>query len=86
MIVRTYIYPGMKIERTPEELAEIEALGNLPDEEIDYSDIPPTTEEEFKRMWRANPRTDEEWEQYYRWNPKVNPELRRKLEAKKSAS
>lgn len=51
MIVRTYIYPGMKL--TPEEVAELEALDNLADEDIDYSDIPKTTEEEFKRMVRV---------------------------------
>ena len=47
-----FIYPGMKIERTPEMLAEIEALENLPDDEIDYSDIPKTTDEEFRQMRR----------------------------------
>ena len=81
---RIVIYPGMKL--TPEEIAELEALDNIPDEEIDLSDIPEITDEEWKRFYRENPRTPEEWEQYYRWNPKVNPELRRKLEAKKSAS
>ena len=80
---RIVIYPRMQL--TPEEIEELEALDKLSDDDIDYSDIPPLTEEDFKRMWRANPRTPEEWEQYYRWNPKVNPELRRKLEAKKSA-
>lgn len=79
-----FIYPGMKIERTPEEIAEIEALDKLADEDIDLSDIPEITDEEWKRMWRANPRTPEEWEQYYRYNPRVNPELKRKLESKKS--
>lgn len=79
-----FIYPGMKIERTPEEIAEIEALDKLADEDIDLSDIPEITDEEWKRMWRANPRTPEEWEQYYRYNPRANPELKRKLESKKS--
>ena len=79
-----FIYPGMKIERTPEEIAEIEALDKLADEDIDLSDIPEITDKEWKRMWRANPRTPEEWEQYYRYNPRVNPELKRKFESKKS--
>ena len=81
-----FIYPGMKIERTPEDLAEIEALRNMKDEDIDLSDIPEITDEEWKRFYRENPSTPEEWEQFYRWNPKVNPELRRKLEAKKFPS
>lgn len=48
---KIFIYPGMKL--TPEEIAELETLDNIPDEEIDYSDIPKTTEEEFRRMVRA---------------------------------
>lgn len=79
-----YIYPGMKL--TQEEIEELEALDKLPDEEIDYSDIPPSTEEDFKRMWRANPRTPEEWEQYYRWNPEVNPEIRLRLEERRKSA
>ncbi len=79
-----YIYPGMKIERTPEDLAEIEALEKMSDEDIDLSDIPELTEEDFKRMWRANPRTPEEWEQYFRYNPKADPELKRKFEANRT--
>ena len=46
------IYPGMKIERTPEQIAEIEALRNMKDEDIDLSDIPELTEEDWKRMRR----------------------------------
>lgn len=79
-----YIYPAMKIEHTPEELEEIEALKNMPDEDIDLSDIPELTEEDFKRMWRANPRTPEEWEQYFRYNPKADPKLKRKFEASRT--
>ena len=41
---------GMKIERTPEQLAEIEALKNMRDDEIDLSDIPEITDEEWKRF------------------------------------
>ena len=41
---------GMKIERTPEQLAEIEALKNMKDEDIDFSDIPKMTKEELKRF------------------------------------
>ena len=48
-----FIYPGMKIERTPEDFAEIETLRNMKDEDIDLSDIPETTEEEFHLMIRA---------------------------------
>ena len=46
-----FVYPGMKL--TKDELAELDELDNIPDEEIDYSDIPKTTDEEFKRMRRA---------------------------------
>ena len=81
MLVRMYVYPRMKL--TPEEIAEIEALDKLADEDIDLSDIPELTEEDFKRMWRANPRTPEEWEQYYRNCPphrqKRYAELRQKF-------
>ena len=42
---------GMK--PTAEQLAEIYANAPKSDDEIDYSDIPKTTEEEFARM-RAN--------------------------------
>ena len=48
---KIFIYRGMKL--TPEEIAELDELDNIPDEEIDYSDIPKTTDEEFKRMRRA---------------------------------
>ena len=41
---------GMKIVRTPEQIAEIEALKNMSDDDIDYSDIPPLTDEELARM------------------------------------
>ena len=38
---------------TPEQIAEIEALSKMSYDEIDFSDIPPTTKEEFERM-KAN--------------------------------
>ena len=79
------IYLGMEIEQTPEDIAEMEALEKMTDDDIDYSDIPPLKDGEWKRFYRENPCTPEEWEQYYRWNPKVNPELRRKLETRKTA-
>ena len=82
MLVRTYIYPGMSL--TDEQKKRLDALDNIPDEDIDLSDIPELTEEDFKRMWRANPRTPEEWEQYFRYNPKADPELKRKFEANRT--
>ena len=54
---------------TAEELAEIDALSKMTDDEIDFSDIPETTEEEFKRFFRANPRTPEQWEQFHKYCP-----------------
>ena len=38
---------------TSEQIAEIEALSKMSYDEIDFSDIPPTTKEEFARM-KAN--------------------------------
>ena len=40
---------GVKIHRTPEQIAEIEAWKNMTDADIDYSDIPKITHEEFVR-------------------------------------
>jgi hypothetical protein len=37
-------------EITPEQEAEIKALAEMPDSEIDFSDIPKLTEERFARM------------------------------------
>ncbi|MBQ9486649.1 MAG: hypothetical protein IJU91_02460 [Selenomonadaceae bacterium] len=41
---------GVKIVRTPEQIAEIEALAKMTDDEIDFSDIPPLTDEQLARM------------------------------------
>ena len=35
---------------TPKQIAEIEALSKMSDDEIDYSDIPEITHEEFVRV------------------------------------
>ena len=35
---------------TPEQIAELDALSKMSDDEIDFSDIPPITKEEFARM------------------------------------
>ena len=35
---------------TPEQLAEIEAWKTMTDDDIDYSDIPPTSDEQLARM------------------------------------
>ena len=41
---------------TPEQKAEIEALSKMPDSELDYSDIPPLTDEEWdKKVIIGNP-------------------------------
>ena len=63
------IYKGMP-PLTEEEIAELERNKPKSDDEIDYSDIPPTTDEEFKRFFKINPRTPEQWEQYYKYCPK----------------
>ena len=73
------IKPDMKPLYTYEEMREIakvelERLKNISDEEhdkdIDFSDIPPTTDEEFRRFFKINPRTTEQWEQYHKYCPK----------------
>jgi hypothetical protein len=38
------------IKMTPERLARLNALANMPDSEIDYSEIPAMTEEELTKM------------------------------------
>ena len=42
---------GVKIQRTPEQIAEIEAWKKMTDADIDYSDIPKITHEEFLRAF-----------------------------------
>ena len=49
------------------------------DDEIDFSDIPPTTDEEFKRMFRANPKTPEQWEQFHKYCPLKHQERLKKM-------
>ena len=44
---------GVKIVRTQAQIEEIEAWKNMTDDDIDYSDIPPLTDEELARM-KAN--------------------------------
>lgn len=48
------VYKGMP-PLTAEELAELEALRNMKDEDIDFSDIPEITDEEWKKFKRVNP-------------------------------
>ena len=43
---------GVKIVRTPEQIAEIETWKNITDDDIDYSDIPKITHEEFEILHR----------------------------------
>lgn len=35
---------------TPEQIAELDALSKMTDDDIDYSDIPPTSKEQLERM------------------------------------
>lgn len=53
---------------TAEEIAELDALD---EREIDLTDIPEITDEEWKRFYKVNPNNFEEWEQYYKCNPSV---------------
>ena len=55
MAIVTYIlHKGQPF--TEEELEEIEALKNLKDEDIDFSDIPEITPEQAKQFKRVNPK------------------------------
>ena len=55
------VYKGMKI--SAEQQKRILEMKDLEDEEIDYSDIPPLTEEELARMKPARLRGDI-WKRY----------------------
>ena len=48
---------GEKLELTPEQIAQLEALAKMPDSEIDYSDIPPLDEKFWANAVR-NPYLD----------------------------
>ena len=55
MAIVTYIlHKGQPF--TKEELEEIEALKNLKDEDIDFSDIPEITPEQAREFKRVNPK------------------------------
>ena len=55
MAIVTYIlHKGQPF--TEEELEEIEALKNMKDEDIDFSDIPEITPEQAKQFKRVNPK------------------------------
>ena len=41
---------------TAEQEERLEKLKNMPDEEIDYSDIPKLTDEQLKKFKRVNPK------------------------------
>jgi hypothetical protein len=43
------------IKPTPEDLARLERLRNIRDEDIDYSDIPEFTDEELAQFRRVDP-------------------------------
>ena len=43
------IKQGVKIIRTPEQIAEMETWKTMTDDDIDFSDIPEITHEEFVR-------------------------------------
>jgi hypothetical protein len=58
-IVRLTIDPKNPPPLTPSERAELEAIAAMPDDQIDFSDIPPLTKEFWKngvrgRFYRGN--------------------------------
>lgn len=53
--VRLVLDPSKPLpELTPEQRARLDALAAMPDEEIDYSDVPPLTEDQLARMRRGS--------------------------------
>ena len=54
MIVTYVLHKGQPL--TEEEKAELKALKEMRDEDIDLSDIPELTEEEMRQFKRVNPR------------------------------
>lgn len=60
---------GVKLELTPEQRAELAALAEMKDEDIDYSDIPAPKEGEERKWYPVNPRTPEQWKRYYKYCP-----------------
>ena len=62
-----FIINGVKVSE--EQYNRIMNVPEIPDGEIDFSDIPEITPEEFKRFFRANPRTPEQWEQFHKYCP-----------------
>ena len=55
MIVRRKYDPDNLPPLTEEQIKMLDALEQLDDSEIDLSDIPEITEEQFKRFRRVNP-------------------------------
>ena len=58
-----FLVKGQIPPLTPEQKAELAKLSNIRDEDIDYSDIPPLTDEELARMKPARLR-GEIWKRY----------------------
>ena len=58
-----FLIKGQVPPLTPEQKAELAKLANIRDEDIDYSDIPPLTDEELARMKPARLR-GEIWKRY----------------------
>lgn len=58
-----FLIKGQIPPLTEEQKAELAALENIRDEDIDYSDIPPLTDEELARMKPARLRGDI-WRRY----------------------
>ncbi len=46
--MNNFIINGIKVSK--EQYEDIMSMPEIPDEEIDYSDIPPTTSEQLSRM------------------------------------
>lgn len=58
-----FIIKGQKPELTPEQKERLAKLAEMSDDDIDYSDIPPLTDEELARMKPARLRKDF-WRRY----------------------
>ena len=58
-----FLIKGQKPELKPEQKERLAKLAEMSDEDIDYSDIPPLTDEELARMKPARLRGDI-WKKY----------------------
>ncbi len=84
--------PDNPPQLTPEQEARLRRLAEMPDSEIDFSDIPETTEEDWDKTTLESVRVDSEVVEWIlrqsgpdRWEEKLNAMLRRAMEEEREA-